>query len=211
MRSITLSAGLKKEYSLGQAINYLEEISKDKLKGNYKIDFKGQSKEYKKSIKQFYFLFLVSLIFVYLILCAQFESFKYPFIIMLTVPLTLVAPLASIYLFENSLNIFSQIGLIILLGISAKNGILIVEFARQMRLKGMDVSESIINSCRRRFRPVIMTGFSTVIGIIPLVLGSGAGFESRLTTGIVLISGIIFSIFLTLFMTPFFYKLIDKD
>ena len=211
MRSITLSAGLKKGYSLGEAIDYLEVISKEKLQGNFKIDFKGQSKEYKKSINQFYFLFLVSLVFVYLILCAQFESFKYPFIIMLSVPLTLVAPLSSLYLLENSLNIFSQIGLIILLGISAKNGILIVEFAKQMRNKGMNVSESLINSCRKRFRPVIMTGLSTVIGIVPLVLGSGAGFESRLTTGIVLISGIIFSIFLTLFMTPFFYKLIDKD
>ena len=137
MRSITLSAGLQKGYSLGEAIEYLEKISKDKLKGNYKIDFKGQSKEYKKSMNQFYFLFLVSILFVYLVLCAQFESFKFPLIIMLSVPLTLIAPLfGAIIIFENSLNIFSQIGLIILIGISAKNGILIVEFARQMKIKG---------------------------------------------------------------------------
>ena len=204
MRSITLSAGLKKGYSLGEAIDYLENISKVKLSGNFKIDFKGQSKEYKKSMSQFYFLFLVSLIFVYLVLCAQFESYKFPLIIMLSVPLTLIAPLSAIYFSNNSLNIFSQIGLIILVGIAAKNGILIVEFARQLKRKGKDSYHSLIEACKMRFRPVIMTGLSTVIGIIPLVLGSGAGFESRLTIGIVLISGIIFSIFLTLIVTPFF-------
>ena len=211
MRSITLSAGLDKGYSLGEAIKFLEKVSKEKLKGNYKIDFKGQSKEYKKSMNQFYFLFFVSLIFVYLVLCAQFESFKYPIIIMLSVPLTLIAPLSAIFLFDNSLNIFSQIGLIILTGIAAKNGILIVEFARQLKNKGEKSYKALIEACRMRFRPVVMTGFSTVIGIIPLILGSGAGFESRLTIGIVLISGIIFSIFLTLFVTPFFYTLIEKD
>ena len=211
MRSITLSAGLKKGYSLGEAIDYLENISKEKLSGNFKIDFKGQSKEYKKSMSQFYFLFLVSLIFVYLVLCAQFESYKFPLIIMLSVPLTLIAPLSAIYFSNNSLNIFSQIGLIILVGIAAKNGILIVEFARQLKRKGKDSYHSLIEACKMRFRPVIMTGLSTVIGIIPLVLGSGAGFESRLTIGIVLISGIIFSIFLTLIVTPFFFNLIDRD
>ncbi len=210
MRSITLSAGLDKGYSLGEAISFLEETSKEKLRGNFKIDFKGQSKEYKKSMNQFYFLFLVSLTFVYLVLCAQFESFRYPLIIMLSVPLTIIAPLGAIFFLDNSLNIFSQIGLIILTGISAKNGILIVEFARQLKIKGESTYQSIIEACKMRFRPVLMTGFSTVIGIIPLVLGSGAGFESRLTIGIVLISGITFSILLTLFVTPFFYLLIVK-
>ena len=211
MRSITLSAGLKKGYSLGEAINYLEEISNKKLKGNYKIDFKGQSKEYKKSSKQFYFLFSISLLFAYLVLCAQFESFKFPLIIMLSVPLTLISPFLAIFIFKNSINIFSQIGVIILMGIAAKNGILIVEFAKQLKTKGMNSYDALISSCRKRFRPIIMTGLSTVVGIIPLVIGSGAGFESRLTIGLVLISGIIFSIFLTLFITPFFYKIIDND
>ncbi len=211
MRSITLSAGLKKGYSLGEAINFLENTSREKLQGNYKIDFKGQSKEYKKSMNQFYFLFFVSLIFVYLVLCAQFESYKFPLIIMLSVPLTLTAPLSAIFFLNNSLNIFSQIGLIILVGIAAKNGILIVEFARQLKRKGKKSYDSLIEACRMRFRPVVMTGFSTVIGIIPLVLGTGAGFESRLTIGIVLISGIIFSIFLTLIVTPFFFNVIDRD
>jgi len=211
MRSITLSAGLKEGFSLGQAINYLEKISNQKLKGNFKIDFKGQSKEYKKSSNQFYFLFFISIIFVYLVLCAQFESFRFPFIIMLSVPLTLVSPLLAIFLFQNSLNIFSQIGIIILMGIAAKNGILIVEFAKQLKQAGHNTYESLIEACRKRFRPVIMTGFSTVVGVIPLVIGSGAGYESRLTIGIVLISGIVFSIFLTLFFTPFFYKILNKS
>ena len=211
MRSITLSAGLKKGYSLGEAIKFFEELSEKKLSGNFKINFKGQSKEYKKSSRQFIFLFTVSLIFVYLVLCAQFESFRYPLIIMLSVPLTLLAPLVTILIFKNSLNIFSQIGLIILMGIAAKNGILIVEFARQLKLKGEKSFDSLIKACRKRFRPVVMTGISTVVGVIPLVIGSGAGFESRLTIGLVLISGIFFSIILTLFVTPFFFKTIDRD
>jgi multidrug efflux pump subunit AcrB len=211
MRSITLSAGLNKNYSLGEGISYLENLSKNNLKGNYKIDFRGQSKEFKESSNQFYFLFIISLLFVYLILCAQFESFRYPFIIMISVPLTLLIPIICLIIFENSLNIFSQIGIIILMGIAAKNGILIVEFARQLKNQGENSSRSIIESCKKRFRPVVMTGISTIVGVIPLVIGSGAGYESRLTIGIVLISGIFFSIFLTLFITPFFYSLIDKE
>ena len=211
MRSITLSAGLNNKYSLGDGISFLEELSKNKLKGNYKIDFKGQSKEFKESSSQFYFLFIISLIFVYLVLCAQFESFRYPFIIMISVPLTLLIPIICLIIFENSLNIFSQIGIIILMGIAAKNGILIVEFARQLKSQGKDSLSAIIESCKKRFRPIIMTGISTIVGVIPLVIGSGAGYESRLTIGIVLISGILFSIVLTLIITPFFFSLIDKE
>ena len=210
MRSITLSAGLQKGYSIGDAIKYLENISKNKLEGNFSINYKGQSKEYKKSSNQFNFLFIVSLLFVYLVLCAQFESFKYPLIIILTVPLTLISPLLALYCFDNTLNIFSQIGIIILMGIAAKNGILIVEFARQLKAKGQKSYEALINSCKKRFRPIIMTGLSTIVGVIPLVIGSGAGYESRLTIGIVLISGIFFSVILTLFITPYFFKLIDS-
>ncbi len=211
MRSITLSAGLNNKYSLGDGISYLEKLSKNKLEGNYKIDFKGQSKEFKESSSQFYFLFIISLIFVYLVLCAQFESFRYPFIIMISVPLTLLIPIICLIIFENSLNIFSQIGIIILMGIAAKNGILIVEFARQLKSQGKKSSSAIIESCKKRFRPIIMTGISTIVGVIPLVIGSGAGYESRLTIGIVLISGILFSIVLTLIITPFFFSLIDKE
>ena len=198
MRSITISAGLQKGYSLGEAIKYLENISESKLEGDFLINYKGQSKEYKKSSNQFYFLFVVSLLFVYLVLCAQFESFKYPLIIILTVPMTLISPLMALYYLENTLNIFSQIGIIILMGIAAKNGILIVEFAKQLKSEGKKSYDALISSCKKRFRPIIMTGLSTVVGVFPLIIGSGAGYESRLTIGIVLISGIIFSVLLIL-------------
>ncbi len=211
MRSITLSAGLQKGYSLGEAIKYLENISESKLEGDFLINYKGQSKEYKKSSNQFYFLFVVSLLFVYLVLCAQFESFKYPLIIILTVPMTLISPLMALYYLENTLNIFSQIGIIILMGIAAKNGILIVEFAKQLKSKGKKSYDALISSCKKRFRPIIMTGLSTVVGVFPLIIGSGAGYESRLTIGIVLISGIIFSVLLTLYITPYFFKVIDNQ
>ena len=211
MRSITLSAGLQKGYSLGEAIKYLENISESKLEGDFLINYKGQSKEYKKSSNQFYFLFVVSLLFVYLVLCAQFESFKYPLIIILTVPMTLISPLMALYYLENTLNIFSQIGIIILMGIAAKNGILIVEFAKQLKSEGKKSYDALISSCKKRFRPIIMTGLSTVVGVFPLIIGSGAGYESRLTIGIVLISGIIFSVLLTLYITPYFFKVIDDQ
>tara|TARA_A100001388_G_scaffold162177_1_gene120974 strand:- start:2772 stop:5798 length:3027 start_codon:yes stop_codon:yes gene_type:complete len=211
MRSITLSAGLQKGYSLGEAIKYLENISESKLEGDFLINYKGQSKEYKKSSNQFYFLFVVSLLFVYLVLCAQFESFKYPLIIILTVPMTLISPLMALYYLDNTLNIFSQIGIIILMGIAAKNGILIVEFAKQLKSEGKKSYDALISSCKKRFRPIIMTGLSTVVGVFPLIIGSGAGYESRLTIGIVLISGIIFSVLLTLYITPYFFKVIDNQ
>ena len=177
MRSITLSAGLQKGYSLGEAIKYLENISESKLEGDFLINYKGQSKEYKKSSNQFYFLFVVSLLFVYLVLCAQFESFKYPLIIILTVPMTLISPLMALYYLENTLNIFSQIGIIILMGIAAKNGILIVEFAKQLKSEGKKSYNALISSCEKRFRPII----------------------------------IIFSVLLTLYITPYFFKVIDNQ
>ena len=208
IRAITLKASLNKDYSLGEAINFIEKSLQEKNRGNIKIDYKGQSKEYKDSSKQMFYLFIISLLVVYLVLSAQFESFVTPLIIMVTVPLSISGGIFGLWLFESSLNIFSQIGIIILIGISAKNGILIVEFANQLREKGENISSSIFYSCKKRFRPIIMTGFSTIVGAIPLVVGSGAGSESRQTIGIVIIFGILFSIFLTLIVTPFFYKLI---
>ncbi|MBH43799.1 MAG: multidrug transporter AcrB [Rickettsiales bacterium] len=208
IRAITLKASLKKDYSLGEAIQFIEKSLQEKNTENIKVDYKGQSKEYKDSSKQMFYLFIISLLVVYLVLSAQFESFVTPLIIMVSVPLSISGGIFGLWLFESSLNIFSQIGIIILIGISAKNGILIVEFANQLREKGENISSSIYYSCKKRFRPIIMTGFSTIVGAIPLVVGSGAGSESRQTIGIVIIFGILFSIFLTLIVTPFFYKLI---
>ena len=209
-RSITLKGGLSKDYSLGQAIEKLEKISNEKLGDNVKIDFKGQSKEFKDSSQQFYFLFLISFLIIFLVLSAQFESFTSPIIILITVPLSLSGGLFGLWISGSSLNIFSQIGMIILLGISAKNGILIVEFANQLREKGMGIDEAVIESCKKRVRPVLMTVISTMIGTLPLILGSGAGSESRITIGIVIFFGLLTSVFLTLFITPFFYRKIAQ-
>ncbi len=205
-RAITLKASISKDYSLGEAISFIENIAINELDSNIKTDFKGQGKEFKDSSKQFIFLFIISFLVVYLVLSAQFESFIYPLIIVITVPLSLSGGLLGLWIFDNSLNIFSQIGIIILLGISAKNGILIVEFANQLRKKGKDVHDALLESCEKRVRPIIMTAISTIVGTIPLIVSSGAGSQARLTIGIVIFSGLLISIFLTLFITPYFYS-----
>ncbi len=204
-RAITLKASISKDYSLGEAISFIEDIALNELDSSIKTDFKGQGKEFKDSSKQFVFLFIISFLVVYLVLSAQFESFIYPIIIIVTVPLSLSGGLFGLWMFGNSLNIFSQIGIIILLGISAKNGILIVEFANQLRNKGKNIYEALIESCQKRVRPIIMTAISTLVGTIPLLISSGAGSQARLTIGIVIFCGLIISIFLTLFLTPYFY------
>ena len=208
IRSITLRAGLSENYSLGEAINFLEKIVLDNPDDSIKIDFKGQSKEFKNSSNQIISVFFIALLVIFLVLSAQFESFIYPLIVMITVPLSLSGGLFGLWLIGSSINIFSQIGIIILMGISAKNGILIVEFANQMRKQGLSIVESIKESCEKRFRPVLMTGISTMIGSLPLIISSGAGSESRLTIGIVIFFGLLFSTIFTLLITPFFYKII---
>ena len=208
IRSITLKAGLDKNYSLGEAIKFLEAVIKKIGNDNVKIDYKGQSKEFKDSSKQLFYIFLISLIVIYLVLSAQFESFIYPLIIIISVPLSLSGGLLGLWFVGSSINIFSQIGMIILMGISAKNGILIVEFANQLRGVGKTVEDAILKACKQRFRPILMTSISTMIGSLPLIFGSGAGSESRLTIGIVVFVGLIVSLILTLFLTPFFYRII---
>ena len=151
---------------------------------------------------------LISLIVIYLVLSAQFESFIYPLIIIISVSLSLSGGLLGLWFVGSSINIFSQIGMIILMGISAKNGILIVEFANQLRGAGKTVEDAILKACKQRFRPILMTSISTMIGSLPLIFGSGAGSESRLTIGIVVFVGLIVSLILTLFLTPFFYRII---
>ncbi len=210
IRAITLRAGLSKDYSLGEAINFIENVVNTNFNESIKIDYKGQSKEYKSSSNQVLLMFFISLFVIYLVLCAQFESFVYPIIIMITVPLSLTGGLLGLWITDSSINIFSQIGIIILMGISAKNGILIVEFANQKRKDGLSVLESTIKACEKRFRPIIMTGFSTMVGSIPLILSSGAGSESRFSVGIVIFFGLLFSTIFTLFITPFFYKSIAQ-
>ena len=206
LRAITLSATLQDGYLLGDALAYLEKITRQELGGAPVIDFKGQSREFVDASRALVFAFGLSLLVVFLVLAAQFESFVHPFTIMLTVPLAVAGALVGLYLAGSSLNVYSQVGILVLIGLAAKNGILIVEFANQLRNQGKSVPEAILESARTRLRPVLMTSMSTAIGAVPLVLASGAGAESRFTIGVVIISGVVLSTVLTLFLVPLTYS-----
>jgi multidrug efflux pump len=210
LRAITLSATLQNGYLLGDALAYLEKIAREELGSAPVIDFKGQSREFVDASSALVFAFGLSLLVVFLVLAAQFESFVHPFTIMLTVPLAVAGALVGLYIAGSSLNVYSQVGILVLIGLAAKNGILIVEFANQLRNQGKSVSEAVLESARTRLRPVLMTSVSTAIGAVPLVLASGAGAESRFTIGIVIISGVVLSTVLTLFLIPLTYSLLAR-
>lgn len=208
MRSVTISGGLAPGVSLGEALQFLEETVRVELPNKAKIDYKGQSLEYKESSTGIYFTFGFALVVLFLVMAAQFESFVHPTVIMITVPLALVGGMLGLMLSGQSLNIFSQIGLLMLIGIATKNGILIVEFINQVRDTGVEFTEAIIKGCQLRLRPVLMTTISTLVGAMPLVLMSGPGSVSRNVLGVVILSGVSLATLLTLFMVPGLYKLI---
>lgn len=210
LRAITISANLAPGYSLGEALAYLEGIVREKLPFSAQVDYKGESLELKDSEGGLLFSFLLALLIVFLVLAAQFESFIHPFVIMVTVPLATFGALLGLYLTGSTLNIYSNIGIIILVGISTKNGILIVEFANQLRDEGVAFVEAITHAAEIRLRPVLMTALSTIMGSIPLILATGAGAESRITLGIVIFSGVLMATVLTLFVVPVFYNLLAK-
>lgn len=208
LRSITLSANLAPDYTLGEALAYLRGVAEETLPSEARIDYKGQSRELQESSSSVLITFALALIVVYLVLAAQFESFIHPFIIMLTVPLAVVGALLGLELTGGSLNIYSQIGIVMMVGLAAKNGILIVEFANQLRDAGASVEAAIKEAARLRLRPIVMTSISTVIGVLPLILGGGAGAESRMAIGVVVFAGVLFSTVLTLGVVPTFYRLL---
>jgi multidrug efflux pump len=210
IRSITLEANLADDYRLGEALNYLTNVVRENLPDTAVVDFKGQSRDFAESGASILFVFLLGIIVVYLVLAAQFESFIHPFVIMLTVPLAMGGGLFGLYIFGASLNIYSQIALIILVGLSAKNGILIVEFANQLRDKGEEFNDALLHASSVRFRPIIMTGLTTVAGAIPLILSFGAGSETRIVIGIVILTGVSAATFFTLFIVPVAYRLFTK-
>ena len=209
-RAVTISARLAGEYTLAEALEYLEKVVKEKLPAEVKIAYKGESEEYQKTNIGIYLIFILFFLTAYLSMAAQFESWKHPFIIMLTVPLAIFGGVIGLLVAGSSLNIYSQIGLIILIGLSAKNGILIVEFANQLRAKGMSVDEAIFESSLIRLRPVLMTTISTLLGAVPLVMSSGAGAESRYSMAIVVLGGITLSSLVTLYLVPALYRLIEN-
>jgi multidrug efflux pump len=209
VRAITIDANLADGYSLGEALTYLENLVAEKFPEAV-VDYKGESLDYRDAGGSIYFTFALSLLIVYLVLAAQFESFIHPFIILLSVPLAVAGALLGLYLFGQTLNIYSQIALIMLVGLAAKNGILLVEFANQLRDQGVDFDTAIIQSAQQRLRPIAMTAITTVIGAVPLLLSFGAGSESRYAIGIVVVFGVSSATLLTLFVIPMAYRLLAR-
>jgi len=210
IRSATITASLLPGVTLGKALDDLDKIAQEKLPSNIKREYSGQSLEYKTSSSALYFMFLLALIFIYLVLSAQFESFVHPFTILLSVPLAVFGALLTLFIFGESLNIYSQIGLIMLIGLVTKNAILIVEFANQQKENGLSVADAIIEAATIRLRPILMTSFATIFGILPIAIGLGAGAESRRPLGLVVVGGMLFSTFLTLVVVPVVYTLLSR-
>jgi len=208
--SITISASLAEGYDLGTALRDMEREAMEVLPPEARISYLGLSQEFMETSGAIYITFALALLVVFLVLAAQFESFVHPVIIMLSVPLAITGALGALFFSGISLNIYSQIGMILLIGLMAKNGILIVEFANQLRDQGYSVREAIVEGTVLRFRPILMTAVSTVFGALPLVLSSGAGAESRGAIGIVIIGGLAFATVLTLFLTPVLYDLLAR-
>ncbi|WP_062357798.1 efflux RND transporter permease subunit [Pseudoxanthomonas mexicana] len=208
LRSITISAGLAPGYTMGEALEWTRQTVAEELPDYAQIDWKGESREYQEAGGAILLTFTLALLIVYLVLAAQFESFIHPLIIMLTVPLAVLGALIGLWVTGSTLNLFSQIGIVMLIGLAAKNGILIVEFANQLRDDGSSVAQAIAESARVRLRPILMTSVATVVGAIPLVVAGGPGSASRATIGIVVIFGVTFSTLLSLYVVPAFYALL---
>ncbi len=212
-RAVTISANISENYTLSEAIKYLEQTMTE-VAPEKQITWKGKSEELKETSNELYIIFALALLTAYLVMAATFNSFVHPFIIVLTVPLAVFGGLVFILFLNTSINIFSQIALVILIGISTKNSILIVDYANQLRATGKSIESSVKEACDLRFRPIIMTSLSTMIAMMPLVIGNigpGAGEGSRLAVGATILGGMIISTFFTLYVTPTMYLTLAKN
>ena len=209
-RSVSLTANLSPEYSMGKALEFMDETAKTVLKPGYSTDLNGLSREYRSSSNSLGLVFVLALIFIFLVLAAQFESFVDPLVIMLSVPLSMAGALLALLWSGGSLNVFSQIGLITLVGLITKHGILIVEFANQLRAAGLSVMEAISQSAVQRLRPIMMTTGAMVLGAVPLAIATGAGAESRRQIGWVIVGGMSLGSLLTIFVVPAMYTLFAR-
>ncbi|MFI3330368.1 MAG: efflux RND transporter permease subunit [Rikenellaceae bacterium] len=209
--SATVSAGLSDGYSLGDGIEEMDRIAKQTLDDTFRTSLTGQSKNFSETASSLLYAFVFALLLIYLILAAQFESFKDPFVIMLTVPLAVSGALVGMYFFDITMNIFSQIGIIMLIGLVAKNGILIVEFANQKQEEGLDKFTAIKEASQQRLRPILMTSASTVLGLIPLAMASGEGCNQRIAMGITVVSGLLVSTVFTMFVIPAVYSFVSTN
>jgi len=210
IRSIEVSAGLAEGYTMGEAVKWFQDTVRDQLPAGASLAFNGESGEFLKSGGQLYTTFFFAIAIVFLVLAAQFESFIHPAIIMVTVPLALLGAVFGLKLYGLSINIFSQIAVVMLVGIAAKNGVLIVEFANQLRDRGLEFTDAVVQAARTRLRPILMTSLCTAFGAIPLLLATGAGAEQRKPIGVVVFYGTLVSVLLTLFVVPAVYSLVAR-
>jgi len=206
LRSATISANLAPGYSLGEALAFIEQLAEEASSGNIQLEYKGESREFLESGSTLMFAFVLALVFIYLVLAAQFESFIDPLIILVTVPLAIGGALLALHLSGGTISIYSQVGMITLVGLITKHGILIVEFANQMQLQGKSRLEAVIESAALRLRPILMTTAAMVLGAIPLALATGAGAEGREQIGWVIVGGMTLGTLLTLFVVPMAYS-----
>jgi len=209
--SATISSGLNQGYTIGDGLEEMDRIAADVLDDSFRTALSGESKEFRESASSLVFAMVLALVLIFLVLSAQFESFKDPLIVMITVPLALAGGLALMSWTGQTMNIFSQIGLIMLIGLVAKNGILIVEFANQKQAAGMMKMESITAAAAQRLRPVLMTSISTILGLLPLVFAAGEGANGRIAMGVAVVGGLVFSTLMTLFIVPAMYGFIATD
>ena len=210
VRSATVTANLAPGVDLGTALDALDRIAENDLPAGITRELDGQSREYRASTGTLYFMFLLAVVFIYLVLSAQFESFVHPMTILLSVPLAVFGAMVSLFVFGQSLNIYSQIGLIMLVGLVTKNSILIVEYANQLRARGREVMQAVVEASTIRLRPILMTSFATIFGVLPIAIGLGAGAEARRPLGIAVVGGLFFSTFLTLVLVPVLYTLLAR-
>ena len=209
-KSATISSGLAPGHTVGEGIEAMQAIANNLLDDSFSTQLAGSSRDYAESGSNTNFALMLALGLIFLILAAQFNSFIDPLIIMLTVPLAIAGALLSLWIFGQTLNIFSQIGMIMLIGLVTKNGILIVEFANQNRLQGMAKTEAAIYAASQRLRPILMTSLAMALGALPIALSLGAAATSRIPLGIVIVGGIIFSLVLTLFVIPAMYSYLSS-
>jgi len=207
-RAVTITANLAPGYTMGEALTYMDGVAGQLLKPGYAVDYNGQTREFRQSSASLAITFVLALAFIYLVLAAQFESFRDPLIIMLTVPLSMAGALFALWATDGTLNVYSQIGLVTLVGLITKHGILIVEFANQLQEKGRELREAVIEAAELRLRPILMTTGAMVLGAVPLALATGAGAESRQQIGWVIVGGLLLGTFLTLFVVPAVYTLL---
>jgi multidrug efflux pump subunit AcrB len=210
-KAATVSAALAPGKTIGDGIAEMDRIAKQVLDDSFRTALAGASRDYSESSSNIIFAFLLALALIYLVLAAQFESFIDPFTIMLTVPLALAGALLSLWIMGKTLNIFSEIGIIMLIGLVTKNGILIVEFANQNKEKGKKLLEAAQFAAAARFRPILMTSLATMLGALPIALALGGSAKSRVSMGIVVIGGLFFSFVLTLFVIPAMYTFFSRE